>query len=367
MKNLICTLFSISVGLFLTGCHTHTFSPATCTEPMICNECGQTQGAPLGHTVVIDSLAKDATCTEDGVTESSHCSVCGVILSNAIVIPAKGHDIVTEPAKESTCTDAGCTEATYCKNCSKHFSESETLPALGHELDDKGYCKRCGKADTSSEAYKLGRIQEKAEKLAISCAEEYLKSLYPSYFVILSEKAERMDEYLRYKVTIEYKAENTITHGEINNISEVNIRISSKCDGTYYKNDKDYGKKPKDWNLDAIIDIQSAPAVYIEKILSNYSLYNGQYVKIDSDLVLAHNNIERKSFTCYKSTGSKKYEYDTDKKIEIFYSLCDNTDYLLSLTADYQKISLVGGYVKVYNNDKKAYLDANEIVIRKAD
>lgn len=44
------------------------------------------------HTEVID-YAVDATCTTDGLTQGSHCSVCGEVIVEQIVIPATGHTL----------------------------------------------------------------------------------------------------------------------------------------------------------------------------------------------------------------------------------------------------------------------------------
>ena len=71
----------------------------TCTEAGYrtgtCLVCGKTireEGDPaLGHTPVTVP-GKAATCTEDGLTDGSKCSVCGVILTEQTVIPALGHD-----------------------------------------------------------------------------------------------------------------------------------------------------------------------------------------------------------------------------------------------------------------------------------
>ena len=42
------------------------------------------------HEVVIDK-AVPATCTETGLTEGSHCSLCNTVLVKQQVIPAEGH------------------------------------------------------------------------------------------------------------------------------------------------------------------------------------------------------------------------------------------------------------------------------------
>ncbi|WP_050749569.1 Ig-like domain-containing protein [Slackia heliotrinireducens] len=83
-----------------------------------------------GHTPVTDE-AVPATCTEDGLTEGSHCSVCGEVLVAQEPVPATGHDYqatVTEP----TCTEGGYTTHT-CSRCGDSYTDSET-EALGHDL-----------------------------------------------------------------------------------------------------------------------------------------------------------------------------------------------------------------------------------------
>ena len=51
---------------------------------------GQTASAPHTHTVVVDAHV-DATCTKTGLTQGSHCSVCGEILVPQEVIPMTEH------------------------------------------------------------------------------------------------------------------------------------------------------------------------------------------------------------------------------------------------------------------------------------
>lgn len=88
--------------------------------------------------------AKAATCTEDGYTGDTVCSVCGYKISRGESVPATGHDwgewAVSEPA---TCTDDGVEKRT-CTICGS--AEERTLPALGHDFQD-GACARCGEKD----------------------------------------------------------------------------------------------------------------------------------------------------------------------------------------------------------------------------
>lgn len=82
----------------------------------------------MEHTV-----AKSATCTEDGNIEYWHCSKCGeyfsdidasnVISLESTVIKAKGHNIEHVEATSATCTINGNAEYWYCSICDKYFSD----------------------------------------------------------------------------------------------------------------------------------------------------------------------------------------------------------------------------------------------------
>ena len=53
----------------------HTGGTATCENAAICEKCGESYGEKAEHTLVtVDG--KEATCTEDGITEGQYCSVC---------------------------------------------------------------------------------------------------------------------------------------------------------------------------------------------------------------------------------------------------------------------------------------------------
>ena len=96
---------------------------ATCTTPQVCMVCSAELAAALGHTEVIDS-AVAATCTETGLTEGKHCSVCNTVLVAQTVVPALGHsygdwEVIVQP----TYTTEG-TQQRVCVN----GNHAETMP-----------------------------------------------------------------------------------------------------------------------------------------------------------------------------------------------------------------------------------------------
>ena len=121
--------------------HEHDFGEWTVTIPATCTEegeeqrtcsCGETETRPIeatGHTEAIDA-AVAPTCTETGLTEGKHCSVCKKVLVEQEVVPALGHawdeGKVTTPA---TCTQEGV--MTYiCMRCGD--TRTETIAKLPH-------------------------------------------------------------------------------------------------------------------------------------------------------------------------------------------------------------------------------------------
>ncbi len=99
----------------------------------------------IPHTEVVDK-AVEPTCTETGLTEGKHCSVCSAVLVEQEVVKAKGHTEVIDKAVEPTCTATGLTEGKHCSVCNKVLVKQEVVKAKGHtEVVDKAVEPTCAK------------------------------------------------------------------------------------------------------------------------------------------------------------------------------------------------------------------------------
>ena len=138
-----------TVVLPATGAHTYTTETervnATCTADgyvvKTCT-CGATEKTTLtqtGHTagtaVTENSVA--ATCGADGSYDNVvYCTVCGKEISReAITVDALGHTEVIDEAVAPTCTSTGLTEGSHCSVCGEILTAQEVVDALGHDYE----------------------------------------------------------------------------------------------------------------------------------------------------------------------------------------------------------------------------------------
>lgn len=136
-------------------------------------------GAHTTHTLTYNK-AQAATCTEAGSIAYWYCAGCGqyfadeaattVLTASQLVIPATGHQPMTDQARAATCTEPGLTEGSHCAVCNTVLTEQKTIGALGHDMNNwsvsaaatctadgqqKRTCSRCDFVETKTIA-KLG-------------------------------------------------------------------------------------------------------------------------------------------------------------------------------------------------------------------
>ena len=108
------------------------------------------------HVSLVEKV--EATCTQDGSKAYYVCGDCDAAFEDekatiAIdnldewkVIPATGHTQETIPGKEATCTQDGLTDGVKCSVCGEILVEQEVIKATGHHYVD-GVCTNCGAKD----------------------------------------------------------------------------------------------------------------------------------------------------------------------------------------------------------------------------
>ncbi|MDE6691549.1 MAG: DUF285 domain-containing protein, partial [Clostridia bacterium] len=133
--------------------HTHDYGewieevPANCTESgtkghYTCDGCGlpfdkehrqitDLAISALGHKEVVDQ-AKAPTCTETGLTEGKHCTVCDTVITAQEEISANGHKYVWEITKKPTKEETGLKQ-NKCTVCGKIDSEEEIAKLVSSE------------------------------------------------------------------------------------------------------------------------------------------------------------------------------------------------------------------------------------------
>ncbi len=155
---------------------------ATCTEDGLtegkhCSVCGEVTQAQetvpaTGHTEEIDA-AVDPTCTETGLTEGKHCSVCGEITLAQEPIPATGHTEEVDAGTSSTCTETGLTEGKHCSVCNEVITPQEVIPATGHSFGDW--------VVTQEPTTETEGVQERSCSACGATEQQKLEKLQPNY------------------------------------------------------------------------------------------------------------------------------------------------------------------------------------------
>ncbi len=121
--------------------HVETVVAPTCTASgysvFECCICGDTYTDNIvpatGHTPVVEE-GIPATCISSGVSNSTYCSTCGSVISEAKDIPALGHAMIIVEGRPATYTAVGWDSYSACSRCS--YSTYEEIPMLETPLLD---------------------------------------------------------------------------------------------------------------------------------------------------------------------------------------------------------------------------------------
>ena len=177
------------------GCNHNYTNPettkqATCTETgemtSYCTICGDSkvEVIPLhSQTIVVDE-AKDPTCTEDGLTEGSHCSACNEVIIAQESIAALGHDYSEEFTVDAapTCTEGG-SKSRHCTRC-EEVTDVTPIDALGHDWDDGAITVEPTCTDVGVNTFTCSRCKEtrpeEVEALGHEFASEFTIDVNPT-------------------------------------------------------------------------------------------------------------------------------------------------------------------------------------------
>ncbi len=132
------------------------------------------------HPTTEKKNAVEATCLFSGFSGDVVCTVCGEVIEKGERIEALGHNMVQSEAKEPTCTEQGNTAGAFCTRCD-YAEGGEIIPAKGHTADvevienkvdptctAKGsydvvtYCKEC-KAELSRKTIEADKAEHDCE------------------------------------------------------------------------------------------------------------------------------------------------------------------------------------------------------------
>ena len=98
-----------------------------------------------GETIAEDMLDAGIRNSIFEIVETNPTSGRTVVREVAVEDACKnGHTMVSDAGRDATCTEPGLTEGSHCSVCDEVLTAQEEIPALGHDYGEDGICTRCG-------------------------------------------------------------------------------------------------------------------------------------------------------------------------------------------------------------------------------
>ena len=138
----VCTFCNLTEGSALN----HKWVEADCETPATCSLCGETSGEALGHVWISASCDSPKHCAACNTTEGEalehvweeatcltprFCTLCKVVDA-----PALGHTEEKVPGYAATCTENGLSDGSTCTVCGETTLSQQVIPATGHTESD---------------------------------------------------------------------------------------------------------------------------------------------------------------------------------------------------------------------------------------
>ncbi|MCI8306683.1 MAG: SH3 domain-containing protein [Lachnospiraceae bacterium] len=124
--------------------------------------------------------AVKATCSNDGLTKGTKCSVCGYIMEKQQTVPAAGHIPTVIPAVTATTKKTGLTAGTKCTICEKILTPQQIVPKISYKMKisakTNGKTKMYEKRKTSSNIIKT--IKQKTKVKIVDMKGRWYKVKY---------------------------------------------------------------------------------------------------------------------------------------------------------------------------------------------
>ena len=263
------------------------------------------------------TTTKNATCTQVG-TKSRKCTVCGKTETQTIA--KTGHKSVTDKAIPATCTTDGKTEGSHCSVCNTVIKAQTTITATGHKssgwIVDKAAsigvkgskhkeCTVCKKVLETAEIPALSRISISKASVTLSTSTYAYdgKAKKPGVTVKLNGK------------TLKNSTDYTVSYSNNTKVGTAKVTIKGK--GNYT------GSVSKTYSIKnnfkkATVSSISTKAFTGKNITQSITVkYNGKTLKNGTDYTVSYSNNKNIGTATVKVAGKGSYTGTITKTFKI--------------------------------------------------